>query len=287
MIKELGTNTPFKFIEIADPSALDNKHLIKSIKTKKIDGFIAKSLLNENEVNEILKHLSSLSDSVYMRTPAGKIFPHPFAVVSDEEERLEAYYNNIKLLEKERAENQFIDNVFNKLHEFISLCSGDYQVSVPLNKVKNSPVVPGTFRYLFPDLGGLYVHCGNYFQDQSKLYYSLVKNDIEMDNQLSYFIVLQNADYGGELTLYDLYWEAGQSKDDPQNNDYIIGTHGNKIFMKYLESLDFRPDAGDILIFNGGPIWHRVEDVKGNQPRITLGGFLNFSKDGKELFYWS
>jgi len=30
-----------------------------------------------------------------------------------------------------------------------------------------------------------------------------------------------------------------------------------------------------------------VEDIKGESPRITFGGFLNFSKNNDELYYWS
>lgn len=287
MIKELGENSPFKFLEISDPTSNDNKHLIKSIKSKEIDGFIAKSLIDKSEVEEVLKHLNEMDNNVYMRTPAGKIFPQPFAVVSDEEEKLNSYYNNIQLLGKERAENQYINKVFDKLNSYLSLCASDYHVKVPNNKLMDSQVAPGTFRYLFPNEGGLYVHCGNYFQNQSQLYYSLMKDDIDMDNQLSYFIVLQNADNGGELTLYDLFWEQGQTKDNAQNNEYILSPEGEKVFVGELDTLKLKPEAGDILVFHGGPIWHRVEDISGVTPRITLGGFLNFSKDGNGLFYWS
>ena len=49
----------------------------------------------------------------------------------------------------------------------------------------------------------------------------------------------------------------------------------------------FNPEPGDLLIFYGGRIWHRVEPILGSKPRITLGGFINFSDDDKKCFYWS
>jgi hypothetical protein len=67
----------------------------------------------------------------------------------------------------------------------------------------------------------------------------------------------------------------------------VIDARGNTIYLKDVEQFTVKPLAGDVLIFSGGPIWHRVEDIKGDTSRITYGGFLNFSKDGKELFYWA
>jgi len=67
----------------------------------------------------------------------------------------------------------------------------------------------------------------------------------------------------------------------------VLDKEGKKIIIKDLINLKLRPQPGDLLMFYGGYIWHRVEDIEGNTPRITLGGFLNFSKDDKELYYWS
>jgi hypothetical protein len=41
------------------------------------------------------------------------------------------------------------------------------------------------------------------------------------------------------------------------------------------------------VIFRGGPIWHRVEDIHGPLSRITFGGFLNITEDGKGIRYYS
>ncbi|MFT5860233.1 MAG: hypothetical protein ACI865_002341, partial [Flavobacteriaceae bacterium] len=42
-----------------------------------------------------------------------------------------------------------------------------------------------------------------------------------------------------------------------------------------------------LLIFSGGPIWHKVELVEGTQNRITVGGFLALTEDEKTLKYWT
>ena len=108
-----------------------------------------------------------------------------------------------------------------------------------------------------------------------------------MNDQLSYFLVLQESEKGGELSIYDMLWDQVKRKENPENNEFVIDDKDNHIYLKDVESFAVKPKPGDILIFSGGPIWHRVEDIKGSIPRITFGGFLNFSKDNKELYYWS
>ncbi len=145
----------------------------------------------------------------------------------------------------------------------------------------------GTFRIFLPNQGGLHVHCGNLFQAQSEFYYSLIENDIDKNDQLSYFLVIQQPELGGELTIYDMLWKDVKKKKSQEENESVIDEGGNTIFLKDVPSFSVKLMLGDILVFAGGPIWHRVENIGGGIPRITLGGFLNYSKDGKELFYWS
>ena len=158
---------------------------------------------------------------------------------------------------------------------------------MPTNKIKGLPVSEGCFRVFYKDRGGLFVHCGNLFQQQSEYYYSLLSNDIDMSDQLSFFFNLQNTEVGGELTIYDLLWKDVVGKASPDENDSVIDAKGNTIYLKDVEQFTVKPEPGDILVFSGGPIWHRVENIKGDTPRITYGGFVNFSNDGKEIYYWS
>jgi hypothetical protein len=82
-------------------------------------------------------------------------------------------------------------------------------------------------------------------------------------------------------------WKDVIGKATPTENESVIDAKGNTIYLKDVRQFTVKPLPGDILVFSGGPIWHRVENIKGDTPRITFGGFLNFSKDEKELFYWS
>jgi hypothetical protein len=282
-----GDEIFFAFMEYEYDAIDKHSDLIKKIRTKELDGFIVRNLLSTAEVEQIKSALETLPTSALMLTPSGKIFPNPFATITNSVETLDTYYKKLAILQSFRQENNAIDLLLGRLNTLISMVGADYDVSIPSNKLKDKAVAPGTFRFFFPNMGGLHVHCGNLFQTQSMFFYSLIKNNIDMDDQLSYFIVLQQSEEGGELTIYDMLWQDVKRKESPENNEFVIADNNQKIYMNTQKSFAVRPKPGDILIFSGGPIWHRVEDIKGESPRITFGGFLNFSKDDKELYYWS
>lgn len=262
-------------------------HLVKDLKAGNLDGFIMKNVFQPSEVEAVKSFLSTMHEDDLMPTPSGKIFPSPFAIITDTAERLDSYYSQLAKLDVCSQNYLPVATLLNRLARFFVEVGSDFKVSIPINKVKGKAVAPGTFRMFYPSMGGLHVHCGNLFQAQSMFFYSLIKNDIEMDGQLSYFVVLQQSESGGELTLYDMLWENVKRKESPENNEFVIDDAGNKIYVDALKSFAVKPQPGDILVFSGGPIWHRVENITGLSPRITFGGFLNFSKDGEELFYWS
>ena len=45
-------------------------------------------------------------------------------------------------------------------------------------------------------------------------------------------------------------------------------------------------ESGDLIIFNGNEIWHMVERGSGGKKRLTVGGFLNTTKEG-EVEIWA
>lgn len=282
-----GEDIFFNFKEFEYSDIHLHGDLVHQIKTNQIEGFIMKNVFAAEEIDQLKLFLGTLTDADLMPTPSGKIFPSPFAIITDTGERLDSYYAKLARFDKYKSENNAVRVMSERLNDFFVQVGKNYKVSIPYNKIKDKEVAPGTFRLFYPNMGGLHVHCGNLFQAQSMFFYSLIKNDIDMDDQLSYFIVLQQSEIGGELAIYDMLWDKVKRKESPENNEFVIDDEGNHIYVNTLKKFDVKPKPGDILVFSGGPIWHRVEDIKGESPRITFGGFLNFSKDEKELFYWS
>ncbi len=269
--------------EVIEFDAHSNKQseLINDVHQNKIDGFILKNVFSKDEVSTFLELTNEIKTSDYLNTNTGTIIPDPFATISDLDERLTNYIN------KKAKFNSFgFDYFFSKLDTLLSTVGKPFDVIVPKLRVDSSAAVPATIRHFYPNMGGLFVHCGYLFQVQSPIYYQAVE-PMKKEGQLSFFVVMQQPEFGGELTLYDMVWENVNDKDFPENNEYVLDKNGNKVYLKDVISHKFNPEPGDLLVFYGGRIWHRVEPILGTRPRITLGGFINFSEDDKKCFYWS
>ena len=147
-----------------------------------------------------------------------------------------------------------------------------------------------TFRYLVPDKGLMSVHCGNYFGKTFETFYQDLTQTVAVENQMSYFVMLQEPEEGGELTLFNFRWKKGQTKKDNSENNEIIQPDGSKMYVEdneYIIKDKIKPKKGDLILFQGGNIWHRVETVRGKTPRITFGGFIGVSIDKSKIYYWS
>ncbi len=282
-----GKNIFFNFIEVPFDKLSESGDLIRKLKNGEVHGVVLKNLFSKKEVTDILKAMEEPLEEKAMPTPYGKMFPAPFAVITNNNERLDAYFESLNALHKVMDSEPAVGIIPERIEQFFKSIGNDFNVSVPINKTKKLPVSEGSFRTFYKNKGALFVHCGNLFQQQSEFYYSQLVNDIDMNDQLSFFFCLQNTEAGGELTIYNMLWKDVIGKATPEENESVIDKNGNTIYLKDVEQFIVKPQPGDILVFSGGPIWHRVEDIKGDTPRITYGGFVNFSKDGKELFYWS
>lgn len=282
-----GDEIFFNFIEIPVENISESGDLIRKLRSGEIHGFVLKNLFSQQEIKDILSAIEAPVAENAMVTPYGKMYPTPFATITNSEDKLDNYYRALDNIHGLMDHVPALKLVRDRIEHFFKSVAQNYEVSVPINKIKGKPVSEGTYRIFYKEKGGLFVHCGNLFQQQAQYYYSLLANDIDLDDQLSFFVNLQNSEAGGELTIYDMLWKDVVGKATPEENDSVIDAKGNTIYLKDVRQFIVKPLPGDILVFSGGPIWHRVENIKGDTPRITYGGFVNFSNNEKELFYWS
>ena len=113
-----GDEIFFNFIELPFSSIDKVGDLVHQIKSKVIAGFIIKDVFTANEVNGIKNFLETLTEEEFMPTPSGKIFPAPFAVITDIEERLDAYYSKLDLFIKYKNNKEEIKVLTDKLDLF-------------------------------------------------------------------------------------------------------------------------------------------------------------------------
>ena len=273
---------------------------INDMYTGVTDGFLIKNFLSEKEVDRLLKKLDEVMSSKeeLANTSVGFTYPTVFAEYSlriaalPESEQADAvakyFANNNRYLETFATEYQV--DLFTRINDFFASVGGGRNVELlkGVNDQGNYPFT--TFRYLLPAKGLMSIHCANYFGETFKKFYGHITAKVAAKNQMSFFIMLHESEEGGELSLFNFRWKDGQAKCDPNEDNEIIQPDGSKVYVQTDPSIrknKLRPRKGDMILFQGGNIWHRVERIKGNLPRITLGGFLSLSHDGKTVYYWS
>lgn len=291
--KEESSKAPmkhnFQFDYISKEEFFSKKDLLKQIKDGELSGVIVKNFFDREQLDEILaKYWENKTEKMQLPDNQGTTYPTVFAHVLHEtggaEEGINKYFNKCAAFRDEFGGNFGIDaaKLFQEAFEAIS---GGRPVKVP-HGVHGEGIYPfATFRDLNPNTGEMTLHSGLHFYYTFPEFYKHLHTIVGDNNQLSYFTLLQKPEAGGELTIYDIVQdEIGKKIDDLQ----IEHKNGTLLHIeKNLPNMKLKLEDGDLLIFDGGTIWHRVEMVKGDKHRITLGGFMGFTKDEKEIYYWS
>jgi hypothetical protein len=298
--KSLNHKHPLHFHELTKDELVDQyPDALHNLYTGKEDGFLVRGVLSQAQVNSILANFQQVLDDEPAFTDVGFTYPTVFAEFSNrvlqglpeekKQEGISAYF-----AKNERFKNTFQDrfkvDLPKILNDLFLQIGGSRAVSVPRGIKEEGHYPFATFRYLVPKQGMMAVHCGNYFQDAFRQVYEHLSSIVKVKNQMSFFIVLQEAEAGGELSVFNFRWQEGQSKINPSEDKEIYLPNGKAYFIdkdKGMQKVMLKPKAGDMILFQGGSIWHRVEPIRGQQNRITFGGFMGFSEDEKTVHYWS
>jgi hypothetical protein len=252
---------------------------------RRIDGFLIKNVMSNEEADTIICHLGEANKDFIKENPVGFSIPLPFAIARDEQS-LNAYFKGAEYFIKE-SNNLFKVDILKRIEKIFRQMSGGREILIPEGNKPGSQLAPANIRVLKPHFGGIHLHSGNYFQKEFPNFFDFLSYKINFLDQLSYFIMLNPPAKGGELTIYDLEWKDVQTKAALYENDVVQKLDGSSLQMNTVDRMYLSPQKGDMIMFAGGPIWHRVEDIEGNQPRITVGGFMGFSHDDKEIYYWA
>lgn len=110
--------------------------------------------------------------------------------------------------------------------------------------------------------------------------YADVISSLDTSMTLSFFALLQAPESGGRLIVY------GVTHSDPVPR-LANGYPDSAAIQSRYKFEAFELCARDAIIFGAGKFYHRVEPVEGPRPRVTLGGFLAFSRNRQKVFYWN
>ncbi|PSR13482.1 MAG: hypothetical protein DA408_10690 [Bacteroidetes bacterium] len=297
--KSLNHEQPLNFHELAKEELVAQyPNALHDLYTGKEDGFLVKGVLSPEQVAAILANFQQVLDDEPAYTNVGFTYPTIFAEFSNRILKLPAA-EKAAGISAYFAKNDHFSTTFKDrfgvglpqlLNDLFQQIGGGRKVRVPKGMEDQGHYPFATFRYLVPATGMMAVHCGNYFQDAFLKVYQHLSSIVKVKNQMSFFIVLQAAEAGGELSVFNFRWKDGQSKINPSEDREIYLPNGKAYFIdedKGMQKIMLKPQAGDMILFQGGSIWHRVEPVRGQQNRITFGGFMGFSEDEGTLYYWS
>jgi hapalindole-type alkaloid chlorinase len=164
-----------------------------------------------------------------------------------------------------------------RMKSIFSVLGGGHSVVLPCNP-DGQEYMPATIRILPPG-ADIDLHCDNNLSHHPT--YAHLKTVCDVGNQLSFFLTLNAPGGGGELVVYQRRW----SDADDVGNEYVVSKDASMVEDR--EWIALKPQPGDLLLFAGGRIYHRVTPTEGTIPRYTLGGFLARGHEGQSLYYWS
>jgi len=279
----------FEFLTITLEEFLQRKNILEEIRNNQPAGIIIKNFFSESECS-VLKEKYSQQTSNKSQLPLNQgytyptVFAHQLRNTGGDPEKAAAYFQFCSEY-KNTFEEIFGVNAPKRFQELFENGGGGRTVAVmPSPDFKH--IYPAcSFRDLATGVGEMTLHCGLFFYDLVPHIYEHVLKVVEKGDQLSFFTVLQKAETGGELTIFDVSWDEAEKR---VNDLELEAKNGSKLQIgKDIDSFPVDIAVGDLLIFNGGRIWHRIEIVGGQFNRLTLGGFIGFSENKKEIYFWS
>ena len=264
---------------------------VEQIVDRELDGFIISDFLTEAETEKIKAAFYGLPEGEITEVvPGFDCYPKTFAqfeqgVAAGAMEPAQYFKKSSDF--RDAFSSNFGVDLEGRVSAVLGKIAPEKKVTVPVDLDAHGTFVPFTIRDLKPGLGHLKAHCENYFFHEFPAFFDRFRHFTKNEEQLSFFVVLQHSESGGELTLFNLQWSNTRKRPDDHTVMNIQGELLNLEDPTIVWRDQFRPQTGSLVIFRGGDIWHRVENIGGSRSRITAGGFISFSPDKGTLYLWS
>lgn len=262
-----------KWITIAADALNQYPDGINQIYQEELEGMIIKEVFSKTEMLRVRQELESQNlktNSVVYGSTLGQILVAQGNDLSPYWQQAELFRTAIKSL--------FNIDFEAKVEALFSQMSGGRKIELPTEK--GHAYSPATIRFAQPQQGGIPPHTGNEFLHHAA--YDYLKTIAKVINGLSYFIVINKPEKGGELILYYAPTEQLNKQETDLGKIVIAKQNPEQYPQRQVV-----PEVGDMVIFKGGNIMHKVADISGEKTRITIGGFLALSQDEEKIYYWS
>jgi len=254
-------------------SELKQSNIYDDIYRGKSKGLIIHNFLTLQEINDFKYNFTSFIEKypeLIEEIDSGYTFGKSFFDIG--------YNQNYFILAEKYRKNitkLFTSSIEVRINDLISKISNGKRVNI-LESKTNERYLANNIRVFEPGKGGLHFHADLDIHNKYNAAEEVL-NNINNNNVIGIFILLQKSEIGGRLLLHNLFNETGKS------------AIYNSINLDKITILSDKPaiNEGDVIIFNAGKILHAVEPIYGLKPRITIGCFSSYSNCSDEIFVWS
>jgi hypothetical protein len=270
----------YKIERIVLEATDQNIDYLETIQKGKLDALIISRFITEEEIEGAMKNI--YADPIFKQKTDLPVLNIGDSMQFRGNMTLEDFFSRVKTNE-DKINELFGFNILGRYLEIIDLLSRNRPAETPRYNGFGSMIA--SLKYWIPSgERNFYPHVGNEFyatEIMDKDNFMAQKGNL-LDG-LSVFLTVNTPDSGGDLRLFDLKWE------DRLNKKYISVNRGKRTneLLDHLDYEDLHLHNGDLVIFNGGHIWHTVTNVVGSKPRVTLGGFINYDEESNTALVFS
>ncbi|GAX43746.1 hypothetical protein NIES4075_47610 [Tolypothrix sp. NIES-4075] len=281
----------FNFLDIhvseieKHPSALQDM-----LYNRSFEGMIIREVLPKNVVEVVVSRLeeneggmSAIIDSKFADLVKGPLSFGENIIFCDP--NLQQYFDSATIFrQKCRILFEGTLDFEKRVESVFQFLSGVKKVQVPTGP-EGQTYIPATIRKL-PKGHEFTIHVGNDFLNKPQSDH--LRTLVDITDQLSFFIPLVLPEGGGDLSIYGLEWDGDPLPfQDTSSNASWTYQQSHQLFVEEYGSMTFAPGLGDMMLFDGGRFYHCIAPTVGDRARITIGGFLSFSKEHDAIYYWS
>jgi hypothetical protein len=267
-----------RWFDIPADRTAEHPGLIPRLVAKEFDGMTITGVFSEDELRRTVPALDAMRG---VATPQvfGSMLGMPLNMIGDESQDLTPFLDDTDRCQPLYREAFGFDPA-ERLRSVLSPMAGDLRLDPPTEQGR--PYNFANVRWYDPGSGGLKAHAGNEFiQIAAKGAMSHLLAQTRVWDHISWFVVLQPPEAGGQLSVYDLLWADYHDHEtawsDATRDDSFFDT---------VACMQPNLGAGDMVMFGGGWRWHRVDQVRGTIPRMTYGGFASPALAGEVLNVW-
>lgn len=267
----------------------DNKIDLTALESKNLDAIKFRtdyfSAIDLNEVTTAVER----NDSLKVVMDDGFFWPYPYSTIhsgaTDAGLLTQTYFQNASL-----ANNTLLSSVGYSFADYFKQFISETvaQEVFPLH-FHNDKFAYFGVRNLLAQKNGIDIHCENAFLYQLEpTFRSWLQENVDIENSISLFVVLQKPESGGDLILFDECWDNFQMKLGETTYAERHDINGSLFTNRQKprpERMNISFQLGEGVVFRAAQIWHAIDKIEGNSNRITIGCFIAKGNDGKYYFW--